>query len=77
MILFLIGILEMFIVTAWTKYVVRTRILASGAVTIINVLIWYYVLQVIVADITNFRLVLFYASGCAIGTMIGGYVLKK
>jgi len=60
----------MIIVTAWTKVVTKTQVLASGAITIINILIWYYVLQSIVGDITNWRLVLLYAFGCAIGTVL-------
>lgn len=60
----------MLIVTVWTKMVTRTRILASGVVTIINIMIWYYVIMVIVDDITNWQLVLLYALGCAIGTML-------
>ena len=66
--LFFIGILEMAIVTIWTKAVTKTKILASGAITMINVLIWFYVLQTIVNDISNWKLALFYAFGCAIGT---------
>ena len=63
----------MIIVTLWTKLVVKTRIMASGAVTMINVLIWYYVLQSIVDDISNWKLVFLYAFGCAIGTVISTY----
>jgi uncharacterized protein YebE (UPF0316 family) len=74
--LFFLGILEMVIVTAWTKLVTRAKILASGAVTMINVLIWYSVLATIVDDITNWRLVILYAFGCAIGTVIGTYAFE-
>ncbi len=70
MILFFIGLLEMVIVTAWTKVVTRTKIIASGVITLINILIWYYVLETIVKDINNWRLVLLYAFGCALGTML-------
>jgi len=68
--LFFVGILEMIIVTAWTEVVTKARIMASGVVTFINILIWYYVLQVIVDDINNWRLVLLYAVGCALGTVL-------
>jgi len=71
--LFFIGIMEMIIVTFWTKLVTRTKIFASGAVTTINVLIWYYVLQTMVDNITNWKIALFYALGCSIGTMISTY----
>ncbi|MFH1978984.1 MAG: DUF5698 domain-containing protein [Patescibacteria group bacterium] len=73
MVLFFVGIIEMLIVTTWTKFVTRTKVLASGVVTIINVLVWYYVLQAIISDITNFSLVLLYALGCSLGTVIGTY----
>jgi ABC-type iron transport system FetAB permease component len=75
--LFLIGILEMLIVTAWTKMVTETKVLFGGAVTIVNILIWYYVLQRIVDDIKNWQLVLLYAAGCAIGTMISTYYFSR
>ena len=70
MILFFIGLLEMVIVTAWTKVVIGTKVMASGAITLVNILIWYYVLETIVSDINNWRLVLLYAFGCALGTML-------
>lgn len=70
MILFFIGILEMLIVTAWTKAVTKTRVITSGLITLINVVIWYYVLQTIVDNISNWKLVVLYALGCAIGTII-------
>lgn len=70
MTLFFIGLLEMIIVTTWTKVVTKTKIMASGAITLVNILIWYYVLETIVSDINNWRLVLLYAFGCALGTML-------
>lgn len=72
MMLFFVGVVEMIIVTIWTKFVSETRILASGAVTMVNIFIWYYVLERILADIGNWQLVLLYAAGCALGTMLGG-----
>lgn len=76
MALFFVGVLEMIIVTLWTKLVVETRVLASGAITMVNILIWYYVLQKIVDNINNWRLVLLYALGCAIGTIISTYYFQ-
>jgi len=70
MTLFFVGLLEMIIVTTWTKVVTRTKIIASGIITLINIFIWYYVLETIVNDINNWRLVLLYAFGCALGTML-------
>ena len=46
----------------------ETKIFASGFITMINVLIWYYVLQTLMDDINNWYLAFFYALGCAIGT---------
>ena len=71
MILFFVGIVEMLIVTTWTKFVTRTKVIASGLITMINVLVWYYVLQSIVDNIGNFGLVLLYALGCSLGTVMG------
>lgn len=73
MILFFIGILEMLIVTTWTKFVTTTKVLASGVVTMINVLIWFYVIQTLVTNINNWRLALLYAFGCSVGTVISTY----
>lgn len=77
MTLFLIGILEMLIVTTWTKLVTRSHVFLSGVVTMINIIIWYYVLQTIVSDIQNWKLVLFYAFGCALGTVFTTLFFKK
>lgn len=76
MMLFFIGILEMLIVTVWTKFVTKTQVLASGVITMINVLIWYYVLQTIVNNISNWQLVVLYAAGCAVGTVLSTYGFK-
>jgi len=76
MAIFFVGIIEMIIVTAWTQTVTKSKVLASGTITIINVLIWYYVLEKIVNNLENFWVVLFYAIGCAIGTMLGTYYLS-
>lgn len=70
MMLFFVGILEMIIVTAWTRVVTVGKVIASGVVTVINILIWYYVLETIVSDLKNLNLILGYALGCAIGTML-------
>lgn len=67
--LFFIGILEMLIVTAWTKTVSNNQVWLSGMITFVNILIWYYVLEKIITDISNIRLILLYALGCALGTI--------
>lgn len=77
MVLFLVGVLEMIIVTAWTKVVTENKVLASGAITMVNILIWYYVLQTILDDISNWKLVTLYALGCAVGTIISTFYFNK
>jgi uncharacterized protein YebE (UPF0316 family) len=77
MLIFALGVVEMFIIAYWTKTVVESRIYMSGLITIINVLIWYYVLQTFVDNINNWYLVLSYALGCAVGTMLSGFVSNK
>lgn len=68
MILFFVGIVEMLIVTSWTKAVTGSRVLMSGVITFINVLIWYYVLQTIVNNVNAWHVAVLYALGCAVGT---------
>jgi len=77
MFIFLLGIVEMLIVTAWTESVTKAKVLASGAITTVNVLIWYYILNRIMDNIDNTFIVVVYAIGCAIGTMIGTYHLSQ
>ncbi|MFZ5365121.1 MAG: DUF5698 domain-containing protein [Patescibacteria group bacterium] len=76
MMLFFIGLVEMLIISAWTKTVTEAKVLVSGIVTIINVFIWYFVLQQVMEDIDNWQIVLAYAVGCAIGTMLSTLVFK-
>jgi uncharacterized protein YebE (UPF0316 family) len=70
LLLFLVGILEMLIVSIWTKAVTDTKVMLSGFVTLINIMIWYYVLQTVIDNINDWEVVIMYALGCAIGTMI-------
>lgn len=70
MILFFIGVIEMIIVSIWTKAVSETRVMASGLVSVVNIFIWYYVLQTVIADVHNVYGIIVYAAGCGIGTMI-------
>jgi ABC-type iron transport system FetAB permease component len=77
MLIFTLGVVEMFVIAYWTKTVVESRVYVSGVITIVNVLIWYYVLQTFVDDINNWYLVLSYSLGCAVGTMLSGFVSNK
>ena len=70
MMLFFMGILEMIIISMWTRFVSESKIMASGITTVVNIFIWYYVLQSVIDDIENINLVALYALGCAVGTMI-------
>ncbi|OGF31146.1 hypothetical protein A2300_02055 [Candidatus Falkowbacteria bacterium RIFOXYB2_FULL_35_7] len=79
--LFLIGILEMAIISAWTKTVSEEKILLSGIITFGNIFVWYYVLQTLLNDLSNWQLIFWYALGCTTGTMlvtsIFNYLKKK
>lgn len=59
----------MVIISVWTKVVVETKVVVSGIITLANVMIWYFVLNTVVQDITNWGLIAQYALGCAVGTM--------
>ncbi|MFA6427414.1 MAG: hypothetical protein WCW16_03130 [Candidatus Magasanikbacteria bacterium] len=74
--LFFIGIIEMIVISTWTKMVSETKVVASGMVTMVNIIIWYYVLQTFVSDIANVNLLLVYAIGCALGTMLTVYAFR-
>jgi len=77
MFIFIIGVIEMFVIAYWTKTVVESRVYMSGIITIVNVLIWFYVLQTFVDNIDNWYLVMSYALGCAVGTMLSSFVSNK
>jgi len=77
MFIFIIGVIEMFVIAYWTKTVVESRVYMSGIITIVNVLIWFYVLQTFVDNIDNWYLVMSYALGCAVGTMLSSFVSNQ
>lgn len=70
MMLFFIGVIEMVIISAWTKVVTETKVILSGIITVINVLIWYFVLETVINNIANPLVIIQYAIGCALGTML-------
>lgn len=76
-ILFFVGVIEMIIVSCWTKMVTDSKVLLSGAVTIVNIFIWYYVIETVVTNISNMWLIVMYAIGCAIGTMLTTYYFGR
>lgn len=75
--LFFVGIVEMIIITAWTKAVSDTKIIASGIITVINIIIWYYVLRIFVENIENLYVLGVYIIGCAIGTMVTTWYYQR
>ncbi len=75
--LFFVGIVEMVIITAWTKVVSDTKVIASGVITVINIIIWYYVLRIFVENIENIYFLVVYIAGCALGTMVTTYYYKQ
>lgn len=75
-VLFFVGVVEMLIVTFWTKAVTETRVLASGLITMVNIMIWYYVLQQIMENVNNWQIAIVYALGCSLGTVVSTYYFK-
>ncbi|PIP34131.1 hypothetical protein COX22_00625 [Candidatus Falkowbacteria bacterium CG23_combo_of_CG06-09_8_20_14_all_49_15] len=75
--LFLIGIAEMLVLAGWTKMVADARVLMSGLVTIVNIFIWYYALSRVATKLGDWRLVLLYALGCALGTALSTWLASR
>ncbi len=73
---FFIGFVEMIICTIWTKVVNKSQVWASGAVTLIEIVVWYFVIEAIISDINNWSIILAYALGCALGTMCSTYYFQ-
>ncbi len=67
---FAIGVVEMFIVAAWTKFVSGSQVVASGVVTFVNTLVYFYVLEALLSNVHNTSVIVAYAIGCAVGTMV-------
>jgi uncharacterized protein YebE (UPF0316 family) len=70
MTLFLVGAIEMMVAAAWTQSVSKSKIVASGIVTAVNVLIWFFVLKTVMECIDSWVVVVSYTLGCSIGTML-------
>ncbi len=77
MMLFFIGLVEMIIATIWTRFVSQGKMIASASVTFVNILIWYYVLQEIISDLSDWTVIVLYAAGCACGTMIAMFLFDR
>lgn len=72
MTLFCVGVVEMAIAASWTRFVSKSNVVMNGVITYINIFIWYYVIDQVVNYIHDWRAMVPYAAGCAIGSMIGG-----
>jgi hypothetical protein len=77
MILFFVGIIEMVISASWTKAVSKASVGYTGAITTVNILIWYYVIRVVVENLDNWFAIIPYTAGCVIGSMLGAVGMKK
>jgi hypothetical protein len=77
MMLFFIGLGEMIIATIWTRFVSQGKMVASASVTFVNILIWYYVLQEIISDMSDWTVIVLYAAGCACGTMTAMFLFDR
>lgn len=70
-ILFLIGIVELYISATLTRSISLRKPLISGLITFINILLWYFVLRIMLDNFKNVGMVLVYAIGCSIGSILG------
>jgi len=70
-ILFMVGIVELYISALLTKSISKERAGISGVITFVNILIWYFVLRTILEQLDNTKLVVVYALGCSLGTILG------
>lgn len=64
------GIIEMAIAASWTRVVTRAHVAATGAVTAVNIFIWYFVIRLVFARLDDWKAVIPYAAGCALGSML-------
>lgn len=61
----------MVIAAYWTKSVARAKVTRTGAITMVNIFIWFYVIRIVVDNLDNWMAIVPYAVGCAIGAMFG------
>lgn len=69
--LFIIGIVELFLGIIDFKLTQKNRIGLSTTSTYIGVIIWYLILRTMVEFIDDFILANIYAMGCALGCYLG------
>ena len=68
--IFLIGVLEDFLLSFNTKAIQRNNLVFSFVIAFFSAIIWYYVIIMVVENINKFWLVITYACGGGIGDMI-------
>ncbi len=67
----------MIISASWTKAVSKANVALTGAVTTVNILIWFYVIRVVVENLDNWLAIVPYTIGCALGSMLGAVDREK
>lgn len=77
MTLFFVGVIEMIISASWTKSVSKANIALTGAITSVNIFIWFYVIRVVVENLDNWFAIIPYTAGCALGAMLGAVDQEK
>jgi len=76
-VLFLVGVLELFLDIVDFKVTEGNRPVLSAVVTFLGILFWYVVLRIVLENLNNIGLVLMYASGCGIGCYVGMKVMYR
>jgi hypothetical protein len=77
LLLFLVGVIEMIFVSALTESISQGKVLRSGLFTFINIAIWYFILRLVIDDITDISVLFIYGLGCSFGTMFKVYLTKR
>jgi len=77
MTLFFVGVIEMIISALWTKSVSKANVALTGAITSVNIFIWYYVIRTVIGNLDNWFAIIPYTAGCAIGAMLGAVDQEK
>ncbi len=77
MTLFFVGVIEMIISASWTKAVSKANVALTGAITTVNILIWFYVIRVVVENLDNWLAIMPYTAGCVLGSMLGAINREK
>lgn len=78
--LFFVGIIECFLSALHTKFLQKSKKLFCFIVSFLNILIWWYVLRIMVENLTNIYMIIVYGIGYASGNicalLFDGYLDK-